>query len=98
MRLERRGRIRWSRTSFNCRRAGGNDERDKAVQYFEAVGDDRLSADQGQRRGSRSRRAIAGRLREEPQGQSLQALESHVVWKLLPTASDGGEHYEEDRR
>src|SRR5262252_3733569 len=91
MRAERRGRVALVCWRVN-RRSGGAGEQTEAetVRHLEGGGLGGIPEGQGEQGSGRCRRGVDRGVREEPQGEPLQALESDVLGELLPTAGPNG--------
>ena len=82
-----KGRV--TRVCLAANREGGAGERTEAIRDFQAPGVDCLLEGEGQQVGSRCRRGVDPGVREQPQGEPLQALESAVLGELLSAAGAG---------
>src|SRR5450759_673904 len=89
MRAEHRGRITLACWRVN-RWSEGAGEQAEAVCNREGGGLGGISQGQGQQRGRWGRRGIDRGVREGPQGEPLQALESDVLGELFPTPGPEG--------
>src|SRR4051812_32273814 len=97
MRLEPRGRVKPSQTSFKWQQEE-TDDCDKTVHHPETTGVRRLEGRQGQcgvyRRGQGDDRRLRSGLEE----QSVSDLEPDVVGKLFSATGQSGRHSEEEWR
>src|SRR5919109_2528022 len=100
MRVERRGRVVRARLAVNhCWwEEPGERAEAEAVCDLQAGRLGGLVEGQGQQGRGRRRRAVASGVREGPEEEPLQALESAVVGELFPAAGARGRDTEAGRR
>src|SRR5215212_10834922 len=98
MRAERRRRVIQVRSVVNHRRMGGAGERTEGLCYFQVGCSGGLSEGQGQSGGRWCRRGVDRAVREGPEREPLQAVESDVLGLVFPAAGSGGGDTEEGWR